>query len=185
MPTPEFDIPVLARHLALLANVSFEPLAFESGVRSLGWDSQPNEYAPDDEVVLEVHIPQVLPALIAVFSTHSMAGLPLYVLMDDPSVTSPYYRHTIEDFDATFEQVRHETESTLGEPFVSGEYTSEYVPWALKYALWSGSQCYLALMQHDEGDGNYSHGPTIDFRLLPKGVIGELPTFPLETDLIF
>jgi hypothetical protein len=185
MRIPEFDIPTLARKLARLADISFEPVTFESAAHSLGWDVHSNEYALDQEVVLEVRIPNVLPVLLAVFSDNSIAGLPLYVLTDDTSIESPYYRHTTEDFNETFRQLLDETESVLGKPAITGDYLSKYVSGIFGYALWPGRHCFFVLVQHDEGDANFGHGPTMDYRLLPKNADGKLPKFPLETNLIF
>src|SRR5688572_17422432 len=106
--------------------------------------------------------------MIIVFSDYLMAGLPLYYFTDyrTPEDT-PYYRYTREEFDAVYNELRLETEQALGKPLISGECTSKYQPGSFGYALWPGTYSFLALLQHVEGDANYGHEATIDFRILP------------------
>lgn len=181
----ELDVVTLFRGLCVLADTVVDSTAFSAAAQSLGWSVKNNEYAPDGNVVLDVGPPFILHPVVAVFAERSIAGIPLQILVDDNDAGSPFYVKTWPEFDAAFERVRMEIEGSSGPATVSGVYESEFVAGVFHYAVWPRREWSIVLVQHDEGDGHYGHGPTLDLRLLPGTPDGNWPEFPLETDLIF
>ena len=114
-----------------------------------------------------------------------MAGIPLAVLVDDDDCPSSLYVKTRDELDHAYAEALTRIVQIAGPPTTSGTYESRYARGTFPYSLWRRRSWYVALVEHDEGDGNYGHGPTLDLRLLPVGDKGETPVFPLETNLIF
>jgi hypothetical protein len=181
----ELDIPHLFRGLCELADAPVDPNEFAGTADRLGWPVRENEYAPYGVVVQEVMTPFAPHRLIAVFSERSMAGIPLYILIDDERADSPYYLKTRSDFDSAFGQTQAAIEQASTAASASGVYESAFASGRFHYAVWARQAWFVALVQHDEGDGNYGHGPTLDLRLLPRVCDASQLKFPLDTNLIF
>ncbi len=52
-----------------------------------------------------------------------------------------------------------------------------------RHSLWAGSENWLSLVEHLEGDGHCGIEATVDIRATPR--TSRRPTFPLQTNLIF
>jgi hypothetical protein len=181
----EIDIPRLFQAFCVLADTPVDPSAFTNAVRQLGWSVEENKYPPEGEIVLKANSPFGNCDLTAVFGKQNIAGMPLFVLINDENPESPYYLTSQVEFDDIFDKIRREIEGNWGAAVVSGTYEDNFVSGVFHYTLWPRHFWYVALIQHPEGDANYGHGPTLDLRLLPLERQSGLPAFPLNTDLIF
>ena len=185
--TAKVEILKLFQQFCKLADVPINPVEFSLAAQRLGWLVKENEYAPENEVCLEVKTPFSSHPLIAVFSEHSIAGLPLFILVEDEDEDDDdaLYVTTREEFDDAFHKVKAEIEKASTGAKISGTYESGLTSGMFHYAVWPRSAWHVVLLQHFEGDANYGHGPTLDLRLLPRSSDANGPLFPLDTNLIF
>jgi len=181
----ELEIPKLFQEFCRLADLPVDPREFSLAARQLGWSVEQNEYAPENEVCLEVKTPFTSHALIAVFSEQSCAGLPLRILLEDEDDDDALYVTTREELDDAFHKIKAEIEKASGGAKMSGTYESNLASGLFHYAVWPHDAWHVVLVQHFEGDANYGHGPTLDLRLLARTSDENGPLFPLDTNLIF
>lgn len=174
----------ILRGMIGLCNVPYEIADIERASAEHGWESLPLEDWEDAfEPILRIRV-DVESTLIALWGAERLAGLPLAVVFeDDVSKDLSHDSATVSELHSRFEICKRTCGEVIGIPAREGEYTSEYQPFSLRYALYRCEYSTMALMEHHEGDGHLGNAASLDLRITPQPP--EAITFPLETNLIF
>lgn len=186
----ELDISRVFEGLCEIGDQPVDPISARASSVRLGWSVIDGDWGDNREEYFEVTTPHSPHRLRFVFANECTGGIVLSVLAEDDVVEEvenrrPYTRRSREDFDREFFHAKARIEGDGRSADCSGEYRSTFVEGALHFAVWRRRFWFVVLVQHDEGDGNYGHGPTLDLRLVPCGADASPPVFPLETNLIF
>lgn len=165
------------------AGIQFDAGALRERIAALGWniDSDMSEYTRvPGGLCLTTRLTDDVRFLLLVGDERT-AVVSVAALAPSEACDNNFQVVSEAEFHARFDALLSILVETWGEPTASGSYASQILANA-RYALWRGRTSWLALMEHDEGDGNCGHIATVDIRILPQL---DPPTFPLQTNVLF